>query len=438
MIQRHFGSVRIAFKAFLIALIVGCLATLSCASAKDAVIRGDEFFTSGQYDEAIEEYVKALEIDPEHASANYKIGNAYLEIGRLDLAESNYRTAILINPDLPDPSSGLGIFYYTRANGHLEAGRPTEAEADYDKALHLNPDLPDPYSGLGTFYYTRANGHLEAKRPTEAEADYDKALRLNPDLPDPYSGLGTFYYTRANGHLEAGQAIEAEADYDKALHLNPDLPDPYSGLGTFYYTRANGHLKAKRPTKAEADYDRALRLNPNLLDPYPNLSKYYYDRGNAYTEKQEHELAEFNLQKAVRLNPANTSYKSKLDDVIEAVKELDSERERQRIDSITTVGQLTDQWHENEVAFENKFIGKRIELIGYVGSVQSRTLEPGYRVTMREDFATVDCNVAESYRDKVASLKQGQIIEVTGIVDHGFIGPDLYDCLINRVHNVRN
>ena len=161
------------------------------------------------------------------------------------------------------------------------------------------------------------------------------------------------------------------------------------------------------------------------------MARAYYNRGVAFFVNREYQLAKVNIQKAVKLNPTNASYKSKL-------SEAETEAEAQRLKSMTTVGELMNLWHENEIAFEDKFFGKRIELLGLVESVQSRTLEPGYRVTMREDFSMVDCNLSESHRAKVANLKQGQIIEVTGTVDSGFIGPDLYDCQINRVYDVRN
>ena len=310
---------KIGTKALLIALFVGCTATLSCASAEDAVIRGDEFFASGQYNKAIQEYAEALEIAPEHPSAYYKIGNAYLELGRLDLAESNYR-----------------------------------------EAIRLAPTVPNPYPVLANHYYIRGNAHLETGYLNLAESDYNNALRLNPALP-PYSGdLGTHYFNRANVRLKEGQFHTAQTDYDKSVRLNPDF--------------------------------------------------------------------------------ANTSFKSRLDaarDADKAAKERQraaaaAARERQRLARLKTVSQIIGEYEANAIAFESKFFGKRTEVRGIVESVQERVLEAGYRITLRENFDTIDCNVVESDRSMVISLVQGQIVDVAGTVDDGLFGPDLYNCVVTR------
>lgn len=318
-----------------------------------------------------------------------------------------------------------------RGNDFLAASHYEDAIQEYTKAIELDPEFTDAYIALANVYLLRGNMRLDENQYDLAESDYDEALRLNPNLPDPYGNLGISYYNRARGHFEGGQLVAAEADYKRALQLNPGLPDPYSDLGHHYYNQATRHLDDEQLIEAEADYKKALQLNPNLPDPYLILARAYYNRGVAFFVNREYQLAKVNIQKAVKLNPTNASYKSKL-------SEAETEAEAQRLKSMTTVGELMNLWHENEIAFEDKFFGKRIELLGLVESVQSRTLEPGYRVTMREDFSMVDCNLSESHRAKVANLKQGQIIEVTGTVDSGFIGPDLYDCQINRVYDVRN
>ena len=315
----NFGLMKTGTKAFLITLIVGCIATLSCASAENAIKRGDEFYASGQYIKARQEYKKATAIDPEHSSAYYKIANAYLESGRLDLAESNYR-----------------------------------------EAIRLVPTVPNPWPVLANHYYNRGNARLEADSLDSAEEDYNNALRLNPDLPDPYSNLGTFYYNQANLHLEAGQFNSAQTDYNNAIRLNPNYLD----------------------TNFKSRLDVAIKV-------------------------------EENAKKRQRAAAA-------------------AARERQRLARLITVSDMIEQWEANAVAFESKFFGRRAEVRGIVESVQERVLEAGYRITLRENFDTVDCNVVESNRSMVISLVQGQIVDVAGTVDDGFFGPDLYDCVVTH------
>ena len=311
---------KIVTPILLVMLIVSGIAALSCASAEDAIKRGDEHHKMGRYDKAIQEYVKALEIDPESASAYYGIGNA-----------------------------------------HLEAGRLAQAEDDYDKAIRLNPTLPDPYKVLSVHYYSRAKAHLEAGRLAQAEDDYDKAIRLNPTLPDLYNALSVHYYNRANVHLEAGRLTGAKNDYDKSVHLNPDFTNPRFKL------RLDGAIWVDKAAK----------------------------------ERQRAKDA--------------------------------AGREKQRLARVKAVSQIIGEYEANAVAFESKFYGERMEVTGIVDSVQERVLESGYRITLRENFDTIDCNVVESNRDMVISLARGQIIDVAGTVGDGIFGPDLYDCVVTHV-----
>ena len=72
---------------------------LSCASADDALDKGNEFFEVRQYEEAVEEYTEALRIDPEYAGAYYNRGYAYYLMGRYDRSIADYSESLRLEPD---------------------------------------------------------------------------------------------------------------------------------------------------------------------------------------------------------------------------------------------------------------------------------------------------------------------------------------------------
>jgi uncharacterized membrane protein YhaH (DUF805 family) len=66
----------------------------------------------GQYDKAISDYNKAIEIDPRNATAYSNRGDAYAYIDQLDKAISDYNKAIEINPRDPRAYNNRGLTYF--------------------------------------------------------------------------------------------------------------------------------------------------------------------------------------------------------------------------------------------------------------------------------------------------------------------------------------
>ncbi len=102
---------------------------------KDAVAvyvnRGNDYAKKGQYDEAILNYNKALEINPRYALAYYNRGNAYDEKGQYDQAISDFTKALEINPR-------FGEAYIRRGGAYGKKGQYDQAISDFNKALEIN------------------------------------------------------------------------------------------------------------------------------------------------------------------------------------------------------------------------------------------------------------------------------------------------------------
>lgn len=69
------------------------------SSAEFRFERGNAHFNGGAYDEAISEYVKAIEIDPNFAKAYCNLGLAYQRKGLLDLAVDSFSKAVELRPE---------------------------------------------------------------------------------------------------------------------------------------------------------------------------------------------------------------------------------------------------------------------------------------------------------------------------------------------------
>ncbi len=60
------------------------------AAAEEHYVQAHNLHKEGRYDEAIKEYTKAIELDPNYAIAYAERGQAYFKLGQYDLAILKY------------------------------------------------------------------------------------------------------------------------------------------------------------------------------------------------------------------------------------------------------------------------------------------------------------------------------------------------------------
>ena len=93
-------------------LISECAAPEVKNNAESYYRRGNAWCTKGDYDRAIANYSKAIELDERFAVAYGNRGSAYLGKSHYDRAISDYNKAIEINPKLAEAYYNRGLAYY--------------------------------------------------------------------------------------------------------------------------------------------------------------------------------------------------------------------------------------------------------------------------------------------------------------------------------------
>ena len=196
--------------------------------------RGQIKASKGLYVEAIEDYSKAIELDPKSSRAFANRGIAKQAKGILDKAMEDYSKAIEL-----DPKSALA--YTNRGNGHWAQGLLKEAIADYSKAIGIDPSYASAFHNRGMTM--QGQGLHE-----EAIADFTKAIDLG--LKAPWA-----YFNRGNSHLLKGHLDEAIADYKSATEKDPKYAQAFAN---------RGHAKQAKGLKDEAvaDWEKALEVAP--------------------------------------------------------------------------------------------------------------------------------------------------------------------------------
>jgi tetratricopeptide (TPR) repeat protein len=151
--------------SFRVILIIACSALFSCAStgqkqlkSRDAEVynnRGFAYCEIGQYDQAISDFSKAIEINPRLAPAYNNRGAAYLYTAQYDQAVSDLSKALEIDPRLAHA-------YNNRGWAYIKMEQYDEAVSDFNKTIEIDPRLAEVY-----FYRAIVYSLLE---------EYDKAL----------------------------------------------------------------------------------------------------------------------------------------------------------------------------------------------------------------------------------------------------------------------
>jgi len=205
--------------------------------------RGFAYYEIGQFDLAISDYQKALEINAQYGKAYNNLGLVYCKQGHYDIAIQEFNKALEINPKFFEAVNNRGLAYYEKGEFDL-------AISDYTKALEINP-------AYDTAYYNRGNAYARGKRLYDlAIADYGKAIELNPRY-------ALCYLNRGNTLCLKGQYDLGILDYNKAIEINPEYPDVYlnKAVACESLGRKNEAIEAYKAFLQYAPPNRAAQID---------------------------------------------------------------------------------------------------------------------------------------------------------------------------------
>jgi tetratricopeptide (TPR) repeat protein len=149
--------------------------------------RGNANYTLGNYRQAIEDYDRAIEINPDFLDAHNNRGDAYIGLGNYRQAIEDYNRAIEINPDFVDAYSNRGLSY-------SKLGQYQLAIEDFNKVISLKPAYADAY-------YSRGNAYGVLGQYQLAIEDFNKVISLKPAYTMAYLNRGTAYARLGNNNL---------------------------------------------------------------------------------------------------------------------------------------------------------------------------------------------------------------------------------------------
>jgi tetratricopeptide (TPR) repeat protein len=168
--------------------------------------RGKTLFDMGRTPEAIAEYTKAIDLDPNFAEARINRGAAYGKLGKTDLALADFNKGVELKPE---NSNG----YFNRSILYAQMSKFDLAVRDYDIYLTYEPNnVP--------VLYERAMAKRKLGRHAEAIEDYNQILRIDPNQPD-------IYLERSRTFRDLGKRAEALSDAKIAKASGLKVDDLY-------------------------------------------------------------------------------------------------------------------------------------------------------------------------------------------------------------------
>ncbi len=240
------------------------------------------YFDKGLVEEAVDQFQRALEIDPAMSVALRNIEIAYLASGFYDRLAAELGERLRASP-------GDREARWRLARAHRHAGRAEEARLELRRLLAIAPDDPRVLVELG-------RAEKEAGAYDEARSIYERALRSDPDSAVLHFHVGELHYHQ-------GRSEEARRVLARAIELSPEFAEAHHLLSFVL-----GDLDESEA--AETALARALELAPWLGEVRPGLSidrhsavryaELVGDRGNRPEALTGRFLADYHLGVAYR------------------------------------------------------------------------------------------------------------------------------------------
>jgi len=194
---------------------------------------GRRLEAEGKIDQAVAEYERALEAEPDLTQAHLNLIPLFAALGQWQKAEIHYRAAIEINPSLPESHYNFGVLLSRQ-------GKFSAAADAFRKAISTNPLYPEAHNNLG--YLLEREGRWE-----EAIKHYQVAIDNKPDYRQARFNLARVLVSR--GRVEPAIA--------ELLHT---LTPEDENTPTFLYALAGAYARAGILEKATHYFKEARRL----------------------------------------------------------------------------------------------------------------------------------------------------------------------------------
>ncbi|MDQ0627137.1 tetratricopeptide repeat protein [Paraburkholderia graminis] len=257
----------------------------------------------GLDNDALSDLKEASRQEPLESAIHFSIARTYDKLGKRDTAISEYKLAF--------NSGNAGPAHHNLGNIYLEQGKVQQAESEYRAALRLLPESAETLSRLCAISILR-------NKYDDAHSQCLEAIRVSPHNGHAHEQLGILWLTKEKNEYAVeefrlaidldqtsalarhnlgralwaqGKAPEAADQFRRAIALDSKFGLPHYNLALIM--AAQGSARA-----ALDEFKAAIRLAPNNSALHFQLGKFYQQR-----DCMSEAVAEFD--EALRLYPAS-------------------------------------------------------------------------------------------------------------------------------------
>ena len=210
-------------------------------AARAKLDEGVQAYKSGQFDDAIEDFKQAAELDHSLTKARLYLATAYasqfvpgepseenLDYGQQALHE--YRLVLEADPKDLGAIDGISQLLYYMASSPYDQEKLEESKAYHSAHMKIQPNDAEPYYWIGLIDWSIAR-HAEQQKRADWKAQSNVELPETEPLPEPLRGQ-----LRAETQDAVDDGIKR---LKKAIELRPDYDDAIAYLSLTYRLKAS-------------------------------------------------------------------------------------------------------------------------------------------------------------------------------------------------------
>ena len=349
--------------------------TVMAQNPKKFFKAGEDFMETGNFEDAVDQFSKALELDPDFTNAYLARAEAFEKLGKLPEAFDDYNRAFVFLPKEEEVAFHLGklsndlgdyeqaMVFLNQATNLSRKFLPAYQEKvislieleDYQTAIKVCDTALSLDNNATNYYYHGIVSEL-LNKPGVAETDYVRAVDKDRQFMDGILALARIrlqlekldlamrhcedalqldnrnteaYLIRSKIHVKNLDYPSAINDLSKNILIEPDNADMYFQRG-IYYQEFNQH------TNAISDFSKVITMKQQDPEAYFKRARSYEEILNYAAAIKDYEtiasLSEFDMQARKLLKEAN-----------ERLYELNRESDKPEI-TLETPSTIDDQF----------------------------------------------------------------------------------------------
>ncbi|UZR94084.1 tetratricopeptide repeat protein [Chondrinema litorale] len=271
--------------------------------------RGSVYMSKNDYTNAMKDFNKAIELDPEYSVAYYQRGVLNVKMDRIEKASEDFSKARRagLEDQYLNSIKEITLDFYNLGKNAFTSQNYEQAKLYFDKALVIDPYFSEGWYEMGQLYALEYNREEAIKMYSNAiqndikygEAyfergtmklliedfkgavfDFEKTNEILPGKVEALLGMGDAY-------MGLGEYSNAVLAYNRAYKQNSSDPEIMNRLGYALYKNDS--------------YKEAIKLFDEAIKENKIFAEAYFKRGMAYAATQDFKSAIKDFDEAVSL-----------------------------------------------------------------------------------------------------------------------------------------